>query len=693
MRIWPLFLFLLVVGSTSLAQSFAIYLAPGGNDQNTGTSPRHAFQSIEKAQAAVRQYRQQHPSDSVFVYFMEGEYAITKPLLFAPEDGGTADAPVIYTPYNDATVVWNGGKRISGWRKHKQNIWVADVPEVRTGGWSFKQLYVNGERRNRARLPKTGFYQVKGFPDGNLEKGYQTPSKRFEYSPGDIRPTWRNLQDVEVVVYHFWTDTHLTIDSVDEKKHIVSFRYPSRKIFTDDFNNTGARYIVENVFEGLQDPGDWYLDKKEGRLYYIPLGGEDMKTLSVWAPQTPAFIHINGDAEKRRWVTNLQFQGLRFQYANFQLPEGNVNNAQGSSSVAAAITLKGARQCTFQNCTITNSGGFAFDVGDGCAENTFSHNQLLNLSGGGLRMNGGTFKVHPLLQTHNNVISDNTIGRFGLDYPSAVGILLMHSHSNQVVHNRVYDGFYTGISVGWEWGYQRSISRDNLIAFNHIYNIGQGLLSDMGAIYTLGVSPGTVIRNNLIHDVDAHNYGGWGIYNDEGSSYILVENNIVYNTKFAPYNIHYAKEVTVRNNIFAFGRLQQLNRTRTEPHKSVYFENNIIYWHEGELLDGDWQDKPYSFYFNPMGKEGVQQVTSTFDMDYNIYFNPKLRLDSVKFNKLSFMEWQKRGKDIHSQFADPLFADVSQYNFTLPPNSPAIKSGFRPFDISSAGPRKRASEK
>src|SRR3954451_16414736 len=133
-------------------------------------------------------------------------------------------------------------------------------------------------------------------------------------------------------------------------------------------------------------------------------------------------------------------------------------------------------------------------------------------------------------------------------------------------------------------GYQRSISRDNVVAYNHIHHIGQGLLSDMGAIYTLGVSPGTILRNNLIHDVDAHNYGGWGIYNDEGSTGILVENNIVYNTKFAGYNIHYAKEITVRNNIFALGRLQQINRNSVEPHQSVYFENNIIYWKESPLF-------------------------------------------------------------------------------------------------------------
>ena len=95
---------------------------------------------------------------------------------------------------------------------------------------------------------------------------------------------------------------------------------------------------------------------------------------------------------------------------------------------------------------------------------------------------------------------------------------------------------------------------------------------------------------------------------------------MVYNTKFSGYNIHYAKEVTVRNNIFALGRLEQLSRGRVEPHRSVYFENNIVYWKEGELFSKNWKDKPYQFYYNP--KDGVagRETTSTFEADWNVYF-------------------------------------------------------------------------
>ena len=200
-------------------------------------------------------------------------------------------------------------------------------------------------------------------------------------------------------------------------------------------------------------------------------------------------------------------------------------------------------------------------------------------------------------------------------------MLLTDTEGNTVAHNHIHHGGYTGVSIGWVWGYQRSVSQNNRIEFNHIHHIG-GVLSDMGGIYTLGVSPGTVIRNNHIHDVDANHYGGWGIYHDEGSTHLLVENNVVHHTKFAPFNIHFAKEVTVRNNIFALGKLEQASRGRAEPHKSVFFENNIVYWREGELLSKNWKDVPYTFHAHPKDKSGTQTLTNTFEFDWNLYFNP-----------------------------------------------------------------------
>lgn len=158
------------------------------------------------------------------------------------------------------------------------------------------------------------------------------------------------------------------------------------------------------------------------------------------------------------------------------------------------------------------------------------------------------------------------------------------------------------------------------------------------------------------------------------------------NTKFAPYNIHYAREITVRNNIFALGRLNQLDRYRWESHKSIYFENNIIYWTQGVLFSGNWRDEIHQFYFHPRDKSGTREDRKTFDMDFNLYFNPLKTIDDIDFgNGKKWKEWQAMGKDIHSIYADPLFEDVENFNFRLKKDSPAFRLGFIEIDINQAG--------
>ena len=663
--------------------TYSIYISPNGSDNADGTSPNAPVQSLQKAAELARSIK----DEPVTVFLKGGTYEMMQPLTFGPADGRTAQNPLTFTPLNDETPILSGGRRITGWRKQPSGVWTTEIEAVKNGAWTFTQLFVNGQRRHRARIPNDGFLRVAGFPDGGRNVGYHTDCQRFEYAPGDIDPNWINLDDVEVIVYHFWTDSHLPIESIDTDTHIVTFKHKAGKVFTDDFTDNGARYIVENVYEGLDPPGEWYLDRKIGVLSYLPMPGEDMTAAEAIAPVAPDLIRMQGSPQDNRFIEHIRFEDITLAYTNFFLPPGNSNDAQGSSSVPAAITLAGCRNIRFDNCTVRNTGTFGFDIGRGCRQIQLTANTLTDLGGGGIRINGGTENDAPLLRTGDNVVTDNTIGPYGTVYPSAVGVLLMHTFGNTVSHNEIHHGWYTGVSVGWHWGYQRSISRDNRIEANHIHHIGQGLLSDMGAIYTLGVSPGTILRGNLIHDIDANHYGGWGIYNDEGSSHILVEKNTVYHTKFAGYNIHYAKEITVRNNIFAFGRLQQLSRSRVEPHKSCFFENNIVYFTEGTLLDNNWKDTPYIFYYNPNQPEG-RQTQSTFDMDWNLYYNPNIPVDQLRFNGMTFSDWQKSGKDRHSLYADPQFVDAAHFNFQLKATSPAFGLGFEPIDMSNVGPRR-----
>jgi hypothetical protein len=188
----------------------------------------------------------------------------------------------------------------------------------------------------------------------------------------------------------------------------------------------------------------------------------------------------------------------------------------------------------------------------------------------------------------------------------------------------------------------------------------------MGGIYTLGKQPGTKILNNRWHDIAGLRYGGWGIYFDEGSSGILAASNVVYRTTHGGFHQHYGETNVVRNNIFAFGRDQQLQRTRNEPHISFSFETNIVYFDSGALLSGDWSG-------------------TNFLMDWNVYFDARPNAKALTFGNSSLEKWRERGHDRNSALADPLFVAPKENDFRLRPDSPALRLGFEPIDLSRVG--------
>ncbi len=357
---------------------------------------------------------------------------------------------------------------------------------------------------------------------------------------------------------------------------------------------------------------------------------------------------------------------VAFRHAGWDLPAGNAGDLQAAEGVPGALRLAGARNVRIERCKVTQCGTYGIQIGAGCSHVEIAGNELADLGGGGIRLSGAARESEAAELTASNTINDNHIHDCGQVWHSSCGILLQHAAGNTIAHNHIHDLYYTGISVGWSWGYGPSTTHDNRIEANHIHDIGRGLLSDMGGIYTLGVSPGTVISGNLIHDIQSHGYGGWGIYTDEGSTGILIENNVVYRTKTGGFHQHYGQDNVVRNNIFAFAKEGQLQRTRQEPHTSFTFEHNIVYWTDGPLLHGAWGDGHYV-------------------MDYNVYWNAAGK--AVDFAGRSLIDWQKGGQDVHSLVADPLLADPPKGDFTLKADSPALRLGFKPIDTSAAGVR------
>lgn len=368
-------------------------------------------------------------------------------------------------------------------------------------------------------------------------------------------------------------------------------------------------------------------------------------------------------------MTHVTFRGLSFAHTEWWPQRSDPVDGQAAISVPAVLQGEGMEHCLLENCRVAHAGNYAIQLGRGCRHNRVNGCELFDLGGGGIKVGEGVQRDDVSQQTHANVITNNHIHDGGRVFHQAVGVWIGQSYGNRITHNHIHDLYYTGISCGWTWGYGKSLARDNLIERNDVHDLGKGWLSDMGGIYTLGVQPGTVIRGNIFHTIAGHRYGGWGIYFDEGSTNIVAENNLVHDTTHGGFHQHYGKENIVRNNIFAFGRDAQIQRTRPEDHKSFTFERNIVYWKEGKLLAGNWKTHNVAF-------------------DHNIYWREGK--EGVRFGNESWEQWRSQGLDTHSLLADPRFVNSAKRNFRLANDSPALKLGFVPLELSTVGVQREA---
>lgn len=318
---------------------------------------------------------------------------------------------------------------------------------------------------------------------------------------------------------------------------------------------------------------------------------------------------------------------------------------------------------TFTNCEVAHIGQHAIGIQCGCQNCVVTHCYLHDLGGGGVYIGETIQQSNTNNRTTFNTVDNNIIRAGGRIYASSVGVWIGNSSNNSVTHNEIADLFYTGVSVGWTWGYGMSIANNNHIDENHIHDLGWGVLSDMGAVYTLGISPGTTVNGNYAHNISCYSYGGWGIYNDEGSSGILVVSNLVHDAVSGGYKMNYGETNTVQNNIFAHGLSAQLSGFQSTNHVAFTFENNIVYWPFGQLLT--WSS------------------TDNCVMRSNLYW--QVSSTNISFDGNTLVQWQALGQDVGSRIADPLFMDGMNRDFRFASTAAASTIGFEPFSFTNAG--------
>ena len=665
---WTSSLLLLLLASNAPAVDF--YVAPSGNDANPGSMER-PFATLAQARDAVRALKSKGPLDEpVRVNVADGLYTLNEPLVLLPEDSGTQAAPVVFQAEADAKPVFSGGRAIGGWKPGPNGSWTAKIPDVAAGQWYFEQLFVDGRRATRARSPNKFYFYIQDVRQEVLDGSASSRRPRkarqtVRMNPEDFRILAdldpEQLQDVNFMVYHKWDNTRRFVDGLDPQQHALVTSGEGMKSWNAWRRN--SRYHLENFFEALDAPGEWFL-ARDGTLYYKPLPGQDMTKAEVVAPVVDQFLLIQGDPAAGKFVEHVTIKGLAFRHAQWLTPPGGFEASQAASPIDAVVMADGARHVTLEDCEIGHVGRYVVWFRKGCRNCTLERSYLHDFGAGGVRIGETGIAANEVEQTGHITVDNNIIRHGGRIFPCAVGVWIGQSGDNSVTHNEIADLYYTGISVGWRWGYAQSLAKRNTIAFNHVHHIGWGVLSDMGGIYTLGPSEGTVVRNNVFHDAYAYSYGGWGLYTDEGSTGILFENNLVYRVKTGGFHQHYGKENVVRNNILAFSKLYQVQATRVEDHLSFTLENNIVYFDTGVLLSGPWDRVKHVSRNNCYWHAGDEQ----FD-----------------FVGRSLDQWQADGHEQGSIVADPKFADPKRGDFSLQEDSPALKLGFKPFDYKKAG--------
>ena len=779
-----------VQGSDPAPLTATFYVAPNGNDLWSGklAAPNSSasdgpFASLDRARAMVSKLVKTNLA-RINVQIRGGLYYLPAAVMFTAEDSGTASLQIVYQNYPGESPVFSGGTRVLNWTQTGGNTWKAALP---SSTQNFENLFYNGTRRLRPRLGATAasplgtFYRVANTIYLNAPAppaaapnpacaAYVAGSgwecfDRFQYSAADpIASTWKNLAaaggnpcgqpagnpaiagDIELLVFEQFSTSKLRISCVDTANRMVYLTGPtgfSQANASEAGFIQGNRYLVENVADALTQPGQWFLDRSVApwTLTYLANPGENPNADTVVIPQVTQLLVTSNLA----YVT---FQGLTFEHDNYVVPFTGHASTELEADIPGAVSFQNSQHITFDSGTVTQTSGtslemipclnptspaycVATNVNALVTNNVVENSAFYDVGAEGIRIG------NPFQQADNDAnvpqfttVQNNVVEGYGRTIPAAFGIGQGMGHDNLYTHNDVYDGYHCAISTS------QSIlettvpagmgNANNVISFNHVYNLLQGIMNDGGSIRIDGgnaafTAAGNKILNNRIHDVtdasimDSNGYGGHGVYLDDGTGLVDVENNLIYRvsgfgvyTPRGPAALNQAN--TVRNNIVAFARMALVavgdpykNGAFTSIPQSFVYSNNLFYFDRSSssnpkfLADGGclysdgfpftqyqlWKSNLYwrtdgNFASDPnaFGVQGSAGAGAQAPCNGN--FNG--------FTFYSLATWQQSlGEDLQSVAQNPGFNNPAYPadDYSLPHGSPGV--GFVVFDATQAG--------
>lgn len=602
------------------------FVSPQGNDAWSGklAAPNAEgtdgpWATLAKARDGVRAARKAGDQTAATVFLRGGTHPLPGGLKLNAEDSGTAEAPATWRAYENEKPLLIGGRPISGWKAGENGTFEADVAAQGFKGVAFRQLLFGGSRQPLARYPNFDPQNPYGggwaYADGEMWPMYADKEGENKHTllvkAQDLRK-WEKPDEVEVFIfprYNWWNDI-LRIKEIDvEKRTITTVKDASYAMRAND------RFYFQGAKEELDAPGEWYLDKATGKLFFRPPGKEDAAALDgqVFAPTTRDILALEG-------VSHFILRGLTFECAD-----------------GSAVVLRKSENCKVVACTVRNVGDFsgtAVSVEGGTnngvigCDISFAGRNAVSLSGGDRKKLAAT----------GNYAENCYIHHTGVYYKQGAGVTL-DGVGQRVSHNLIHDTPRFAIMFG---------GNDHVLEFNHLRHIALET-EDVGATYCGGrdwISPrGTVIRHNFIHDVLGYGWNGqwvspyfaWGIYLDDNSGGVDVIGNIVARCGRSLIHGHSARDNRVQNNIFVEGGMRQweFNGWLTSHRFWTSHVEQMTKGYESVINEPAWADKR-GMVIHPQDipdSEGRVMSGNVFTRNIMFWKNPEAKaLNVVNFS-------------------------------------------------------------
>lgn len=647
------FIVFLLIGISFSANAAEIWVSPIGKDSNIGTkaSPLATLQMAVRKARELRRLKDSSINNGIRIIVMDGTYNLMEPLLIRPEDSGTSESPTTIEADLYAKPILSGGLEIRNWKQStttinglkKGTVWVADAPQIAGEIINYRQLWVNGMKAVRAK--STAGNEMDRILSWDKETEscwipYKNKSIKFE--PG-----------MEMFIVQWWAIANLRIKNIEVVKDSarLSFEQPESRIQSEhpwpapwiSKNNGNSAFYLNNGLSMLNAAGEWYLDKKNSKMYYIPRKGEDMDTAKITVPVLENLVEVKGTLDSP--VRHFIFKGIAFKFSNWLRPsqqghvplqagmylldayklktpgtpnQASLENQAWVGRPRAAVEVNYANNTLFENCSFEHLSSTGLDFHRGTNHNEVKGNLFKDIGGNGISLgvfSDEAFEAHLPLQVKdereicsNELIGDNLITNVANEDWGCVGIAAGFVKNLTVEHNEISDVSYSGISLGWGWTNTENVMRNNKILANKIHHYAKHL-HDVAGIYTLSSQPDSHIEENYIDKVYfspyAHDPFLWlYLYTDEGTQHFTVKNNWIPIQKTLKNNNGPEGNIWIDNNQFVSTTIKE-NAGIRAPYTSLK---------EEVVVDTEWglQEMPQSVAIELIGKDfDIKNIKST----------------------------------------------------------------------------------